>query len=225
MKKVVTSLIGLILLCGMLSGCVYTPPAYPIVQDKGLKSDNTSAVQFSTFMQVFGYDPYGPGKYPYEEFGPVTFESNFSYGDCLYYVESYMDLGKQGKYYVENWKYTVYKADGEYVGTLISDIDKRATSQHISISFLDEQYIYYMCRNRYVEERFAPSPEGFIGRFPYTSFAFFRFNLETCENEEISLALLFEKLVPIHKEYLLERERPGYPVYEIKINPEYKGKK
>jgi len=214
----------------MLSGCLswgcvpkgYSSHAYPIVQEHlDRPNDNTSAIIFSSFLKndYSYYDPYE--QYPYEKFGPVTFHGGISYNGESYYVECFMDLKKQDEEYIEHWKYTVCKSNSEYIGTLTSDIAKGAMFQKIRICFLDEQYIYYMCENT-IKVKDSLAHHGFQRYYRY---AFFRFNLETYENEEITLSMLFEKLVPIHKEFLLEQERSGYPVYDIKINPEYKGYK
>lgn len=228
MKKAVTCITVLLLICGMLTGCVpdgckfpaWAPEGYssayrhPIVRVKADKpNDNTDAVTFTSFMKNSIYDviPYRK-EYPLEEVGSVTVRCDFSYNGELYYVERFLNFGELNGFFTRNWKYTVYQADGECIGTLTSDIAKGAMLQNIRISFLDEQYIYYQCENSiYVKRLKIPIGDANDGVVKYSKFAFFRFNLETYENEEISLALLFEKLVPIY---------PG----DIKISPEYKGK-
>ena len=213
----------IVLLCGMLSGC--TPKGYsnghrdPIVSDTGSANDNTGYIYFHTFMTGFSYDPNEPNAYP------KTTRNDFSYNDELYYMEILLNRDKQDVGSTEIWKYTVCRANGEYIGTLTSYIAKDAMIQRINISFLDEQYIYYECENSICVKQFVLTPDGFTQNVWYSRFAFFRFNLETYENEEITLSMLFEKLVPIHKKFLLEQEPPFNPVYDIKINPEYKGYK
>jgi len=197
----------------MLSGCTpkgFSKYIYPIVVDYTDKpNDYTSQVDFSTFLF------YDNGTYPSgEETGHLTCRDFFYSGSEVYYLETFINTERRDGTLIQIYKYTVYKQDGKYVGALTSDIANGAVHQRISISFLDGQYIYYQCQNSIIVKDFRLSAEGFTEKVSYNKFAFFRFNLETYENEEIKLALLFEKLVPIY---------PCDP-YGIKINPQYKGK-
>jgi len=148
---------------------------------------------------------------PLEEVGSATVRCVFSYNGESYYVERFLNFEKLNGFFTRKWKYTIHKADGEYIGTLTSNIAKGAMHQNIRISFLDEHYIYYQCENSIYVKRFSlPIGDAHDGVVMYAKFAFFRFNLETYENEEIALDLLFEKLVPFYPE-------------KIQISPEYKG--
>jgi len=192
----------IILLCGALTGCVpkgYSKAAAPIVRDTGDKVKPDNAVAFSISQQFPDLNPY-----------TAPYRDNFLYSDELFYIDKEATYPEtRDIYYKWHWFYSVYNADNEFIGTLISDIIEGALSQEIIISFLDGQYIYYLCRADCYVKRFRPSTERFYENIFYEKYAFYRFNLTTYENEEITLDLLFEKLVDIIP-------------YDIKINPNYK---
>ncbi len=201
---------SIILLCGMLTGCGapkgYSKAAAPII---GVQYN--SGVSFRIFQQ---FPDLNTVENP--EGNLITnYNQNFLYNGQMYCIESLVPNPKKDSIYSTwHWVYTVYKSDGEKIGVLTSNLDKGASSQAILICFLNEQYIYYQYKAaRETKKLVRPTADGFYEYVHYEKYAFFRFNLETYENEEITLDLLFEKLVEVI---------PNPNNKELRLNPNYK---
>ena len=111
----------------------------------------------------------------------------FYYNDQLYKVTSRPISGISR---VNEKEYT-------HFGNLKNNIDNEANSHSIDILFLNNSYIYYQLR---ATRRFNQGLH--MQDVIFYKFAFFRFNLDTAENEEVSLEYFFDKLIPVRDNHL-----------------------
>jgi len=130
---------------------------------------------------------------------------NFIYKEQLYKV-TLRPLGNISK---------VNEQQVVHFGSIENNIDIGANLHSVQIIFLYENYLYYQLQ---ATQRFHTSVMHTPG-VSFYKFAFFRFNLETIQNEEVTLEHFFEKLLPFHEKYAIY-DSPAYlnPSFRIREN-------
>jgi len=138
----------------------------------------------------------------------------FMYKEQVYYVEP----ERKGLTHEFNNYYTVFQDDRSELGSFIKPlIEYEGVNWYCGTTFLDDNYLYYSYRKHMLgKETLGFGEWTFIVRKQFYRYEFYRFDLETGENESIGVELMFEKLCKIH-------DNIGPQNVEFKINPKYRG--
>lgn len=160
----------------IFSGCVPKPPnGYVQSKDAPISGHN-----YWLYLQFTDLNPFATQS---------SREMYFRYENEIYYVidEKY-SLGE----------YVVYK-DVEIVGNFVKAEDARYDA-----IFLNENFLYYCFRLVKYKIYYAFSPDGFKQTAIYYKYEFYRFNLDTGQNESININQFYDKLRIYYSDAILK---------------------
>ena len=170
-----------------------------------------SVYLYHQFKDINPYDKFLDG----EKINDGTFRQYFLYDGEKYYAEA-----KGGSDWTFNNKYTVYRDDGRAETGCFIEVETGGLNigWRCENVFLNGQYLYYCYAKGYTKKSNVFSVAG-TKYITYYKYEFYRFDMETGENEIIGLNLLFEKLQATNG---FESYFAGFG-YSIEINKNYKG--
>lgn len=187
MKKKIGFIASILLVCAFLLTACGVPEGY---RDYGIQLIDYDGSGYGTFFLDSQFSNEN------SSFSELAVDKlYFSYNETLYYV-----AGSGGEEFYEFrlcGNYSVYKDDGkEQIGAFVF-IEKNKNTKMIAIYdaiFLSEKYLYYGFKKCLDKKKFVISPDGFALTHTYYKNEFYRFDLDTGENESVSLGVFFEKL-------------------------------
>jgi len=137
--------------------------------------------------------------------GPLPSQGYFSRdGGCKYFISGLMTTDREG----QGSNFVVSNDMGYRVGDLVWMLDSEAWFFEIEIIFYLDNHLYYMP----VAERRISSIFPHSARY-YRKFGFFRFCLNTGENQRLTLQTFFNRFEPVFY------QTTGNRVY---LNPDFR---